>query len=134
MILLDTHILLWWVLNSKRLSGSEIKQLNKLSSSKKLSFSVISIWEVEMLDRKKKIQLGENFEQWALNISDPDILHSVPLTEEIVINQRNLPDSFHSDPADRLIVSTAKLLDVPLATKDQRIIDSGVCKIWSFEN
>lgn len=85
-----------------------------------------------MLDRKKKIQLGENFGKWTSKVTHSDILQVIPLSRELILAQRTLPENFHPDPADRLIVSTAKLLDLPLVTQDQKIIDSTACKIWSF--
>ncbi len=132
MILLDTHILIWWSLRSKRLSESQFQKLDSWSASNKLLISIISIWEVEMLDRKKKIQLGENFGKWTSKVTHSDILQVIPLSRELILAQRTLPENFHPDPADRLIVSTAKLLDLPLVTQDQKIIDSTACKIWSF--
>ena len=54
----------------------------------------------------------------------------IGVVTKLVLAQRELPESFHSDPADRLIVTTARLLSVPLATFDFKIIQTASVAIW----
>ncbi len=130
MILLDTHIWLWWLWGSDRLSAREKRLLDSLSEKGKLAVSIISLWELEILERKGKIRLTIDFEDFIRKSTHSSIIRLVPLDVPIIIKQRLLPDSFHSDPADRLIAATALYTGFPLATKDQKIINSGVCDLW----
>lgn len=56
----------------------------------------------------------------------------LPADSQLVIAQRELPDSFHGDPADRLIAASSMLSGYPLATHDRKIRESGVCEFWEF--
>lgn len=130
MILLDTHIWLWWLLDEKNLSGIEKQELDLLASDNLISVSWVSVWETEMLERKNRIKLLPDFEAWMKFATRPEVSKVLPADIEVVLAQRRLPESFHGDPADRLIAATAILSGYPLATHDQRIRKSGVCKIW----
>lgn len=130
MILLDTHIWLWWILEHESLSVQERVELDSLALQKRLHISSISIWEIEILDRKEKMNFSPNFEQWVGKVLEIDTVNILPILPDVILAQRKLPDSFHGDPADRLISATSLVTGYPLATKDQKIIDSGACKIW----
>lgn len=130
MILLDTHIWLWWLLDEENLSGPEKQELDLLASDNLISVSWVSVWETEMLERKNRIKLLPDFESWMKFATRPDVSKVLPADIEVVLAQRKLPESFHGDPADRLIAATSILSGYPLATHDQRIRKSGVCKIW----
>lgn len=130
MILLDTHIWLWWLLGDGALKLSERDALDKLAHSKELSVSWVSIWETEILERKGRINLEPDFTSWIRAAVHPDICKVLPVDTAVVSAQRLLPETFHPDPADRLITATALLSAYPLFTKDNRIIDSGVVDIW----
>lgn len=131
MILLDTHIWLWWLLGDGALSGKERDALDRLAGSTSISLSWVSIWEAEMLERKGRIKLLPDFERWIRPATEPYILTVLAADIDVVLSQRLLPDTFHSDPADRLITATSVLSGYPLATHDGRIRESGACKIWA---
>ncbi len=131
MVLLDTHIWLWWLLGDGNLSTSERKALDRFASQKSLVISWVSVWETEMLERKGRVSLTPDFQSWLETATHPDIVTVLPADIDVVIAQRSLPETFHGDPADRLIAATSVLSGYRLATHDQRIVNSAVCEIWS---
>lgn len=130
MVLLDTHIWLWWLLGDGNLSSTEREALGMLASKKSLAISWVNIWETEMLERKGRVSLLPDFKTWIEQATHPEIVTVLPVDTAVVIAQCNLPESFHGDPADRLIAATSMLSGYPLATHDQRIVNSGACEIW----
>jgi PIN domain nuclease of toxin-antitoxin system len=130
MVLLDTHIWLWWLLGDGNLNNMQRRELDRLASDNSLSISWATIWETEMLERKGRIQLLPDFQSWIKLATRQDVVTVLPVDIELVIAQRQLPDSFHTDPADRLITATSILSGYPLYTRDQRIRDSRICDIW----
>lgn len=130
MVLLDTHFWLWWLLGDGALSNQERFALDKLAESNLLAISWVTIWETEMLERKGRIQLQPDFNTWIRAATKPEIITLLSADIEVVLAQRQLPESFHGDPADRLITATSLLSGYELATHDQRIRDADVCEIW----
>ena len=133
MVLLDTHIWLWWLLGDGDLSSKEREVLEQLAASNMLAISWVTIWETEMLERKGRIQLLPDFQTWIRLATKPEIITLLSADTEVVLAQRQLPDSFHGDPADRLITATSILSGYELATHDQRIVESEAFSIWEFE-
>ncbi|MDZ7719561.1 MAG: type II toxin-antitoxin system VapC family toxin [Balneolaceae bacterium] len=131
MILLDTHIWLWWLLGDGNLSPQEREALDNKASVKELCISWVTIWETEMLERKQRITLQPNFQTWIYQATNSSFMTILPVDVEVVLTQRNLPKSFHADPADRLITATSILSKYPLATHDGRILQSEACEIWA---
>ena len=121
MVLLDTHIWLWWILGEGPLNVDERKKLDILAGKSEIAISWVSIWETEMLERKGRIKLLPDLATWISQASDPSFCTVLPVDIELVLAQRELPEYFHADPADRLIVATALLTEIPLATYDSRI-------------
>lgn len=130
MILLDTHIWLWWLLGDGNLTPQERLALDGFATKKQMAISWVSIWETEMLERKGRIVLKPGFNTWIRKATDNNICTTLGVDADVVIAQRALPENFHNDPADRLICATAVLADIPLATKDQQIIRTKACRIW----
>lgn len=125
MILLDTHVWLWWLLGEGPLSEEERETLNGHASNKEIAISAASIWEVEMLARKGMIQLEPNFDTWINMATKPGVCTVIPIDKEVILAQEKLPPNFPDDPADRLIVATALMKEYPLATKDGVLQDLG---------
>ncbi|MCC6353914.1 MAG: type II toxin-antitoxin system VapC family toxin [Verrucomicrobiae bacterium] len=111
---LDTHLWVWLAAGHNRAAP--------LAAFKGQWFlSAISVWEVLMLESKERLRLKPNPDQWlAANLAPPVVLE--PLSPAICRESCRLPD-FHGDPADRMIVATALVLGLPLATADARIRD-----------
>lgn len=130
MIILDTHIWLWWLLGDGNLSTTERDALDRKAAKKELTISWVSVWETEMLERKGRIELRPDFRSWISAATDPQIVTLLPADIDLVVAQRLLPDEFHGDPADRLITASSLLSGYPLATHDRRIQQSECCEIW----
>ena len=122
MILLDTHIWVWWVDENAQLSQVHA-QLIQDNESEGLGVSAISCWEVAKLVERGRLQLACSIEKWMEHaIAHPGI-QVLPLTPQIAIESTKLPASFHRDPADQIIVATARAHDLSLLTADRRILD-----------
>lgn len=130
MILLDTHIWLWWLLGDGNLSPKEREVLDSKASLNELCISWVTIWETEMLERKRRISLQPDFKTWIREAINPAFMTVLPVDVDVVLAQRILPENFHADPADRLITATSILSEYPLATHDKRVLESDACKIW----
>lgn len=136
LLLLDTHIWLWFALgNSVRLGEGARRQIEEAAHTGKLTVSAITLWEIAMLEAKGRIILGTPCEKWIKQALKLPGLRLIGLEPEIAVAAPHLPGEFHPDPADRILVATARALDATLATADQRIIAYGkagylrVCEI-----
>ena len=123
-LLLDTHIFIWLLTGNSSLKKENLSLIeNCINSDFRLCLSAISIWEIAMLEKKKKILLSLPVTKWiteALNKSSAKI---IDLSVDIIIDSCNLPGTFHADPADRLIVATSRICNIPLITQDSKILD-----------
>jgi PIN domain nuclease of toxin-antitoxin system len=121
MIILDTHIWIWWVSNSSRLTQNHQQHIQQYSSQG-LGVSIISCWEVAKLVEKNRLDLSIQCDRWleaALNYPNVQLLY---LTLSIIIQSTQLT-GFHNDPADQIIVATAKVYNCPLLTADHKILN-----------
>lgn len=130
MVLLDTHIWLWWLLGDRRLGVRERLSIDQMAATGNVAISWVSIWETEMLERKSRISLEPGIAEWLELATRPEVCTILPADVDVVLAQRRLPETFHTDPADRLIVATSLLSGYALSTHDQRIIEAGVCSIF----
>ena len=121
-LLLDTHIWLWSLLDTRYLSENIVKELE--DGSNELWLSPISIWEALLLSEKGKLELKPSPLEWVHNALKRVPFKEAPITYEIAIQSRklNLP---HQDPADRFIVATAYIYQLTLITADNRLKQSG---------
>ena len=132
MIAIDTHILVWWVSGDKSLSKPALEAINEtIASDSEVIVSSISAWEISMLIEKGRLVLSMDVESWLDEVSQIDGVRFMPVDNEIGIKSTALPGEFHKDPADRMIVATARKLAVPLVTADEKIIEyEHVKTIW----
>lgn len=129
-VLLDTHAWVWWLSGDRRLSTRERDALDRLAGRSELRLSAISLWEVQMAYAKKRFQPEDPFEVWLRAATRPDVVQLVPIDVPIALALNGLPASFHNDPADRLIVATARVHALPLATHDSTIRKSRTVRLW----
>lgn len=129
-VLLDTHVWLWWLLGSERLTLQERRLLDRLAAAGSIQLSAISLWEAQMLHARGRLTLDRSFQNWLQEAASPAVVEILPLDVGVVIALHQLPEGFHGDPADRLIVATALAHGLVLATHDQAIRNSGVIGIW----
>ena len=132
MIILDTHVLLWWVSGSDLLSATANKAIKRtLTAGSEIIISSISAWEISMLISKGRLILSMDIESWLDEVSQIDGVRFMPVDNEIGIKSTALPGAFHKDPADRMIVATARKLAISLVTADEKIIKYEFVKtIW----
>lgn len=129
-LLVDTHALLWLV-NGDDTLGKRGRDL--LEGAATLMVSPISVWEIGMLVKKNRIRLGMPVQRWVdLALAIPGI-RLAPISAAIALECSQLPEPLHPDPADRFLVATSRLEDIPLATRDQRLIDYGLLGHASIE-
>ena len=119
--LLDTHAWVWWVTEDRRLSAAARRAIERSQAKADLSLSLISVWEVAKKVEKAQLVLDRPVDQWVeLALARPGLL-LVELTRPILVESCKLPPPFHGDPADQLIVATARDRDATIITKDERI-------------
>jgi PIN domain nuclease of toxin-antitoxin system len=121
-LLLDTHIWLWLVLGDKTLKKSSITAINKAAKHHTIYVSAISMLEIAMLESRGRLALGCPSSEWLHRALSAPGLSLSALSPEIVVDSVNLPDGFHKDPADRIIVATARKMNLTLMTRDDRIL------------
>jgi PIN domain nuclease of toxin-antitoxin system len=125
-LLLDTHYWIWLQFGTReRLTGPVQKAIDEAGASGNLLLSVMSIWELGLLEAKGRIQLDVPCEQWVREAMAMPGLSLAPLTPEIALASSRLPQPFHGDPADRIIVATARTMGARLVTRDSRILEYG---------
>ena len=129
-VLLDTHIWVWWLTPGSPLSRAERDALDAKAGRRELFLPAISLWEIQVLHAKRRLELPLPFAEWLARAADDRVISVLPLSVEVVFALDTLPASFHGDPADRLIVATARAHAMPLATHDAAIRRSRAAKIW----
>jgi PIN domain nuclease of toxin-antitoxin system len=121
-LLIDTHYWLWLEAGTKdRLTPHGLDLIKDAANQGSLLVSVISVWEIAMLDAKGRLRLFEGCAQWVEEALARPGLTLAPLTPAIAIESNQLPGSFHGDPADRIIVATARRMGARLLTSDKNI-------------
>ena len=130
-LLLDTHFWIWWLTPKSPLKSAERDALDATAEAGGLCLAAISLWEAQLLHSKQRLQLPLPFSEWLTRATEPRVLTVLPLDREVVIAVDGLPKRFHGDPADRLIVATARTHGIPLATRDRVIRRSRTTKLWS---
>jgi PIN domain nuclease of toxin-antitoxin system len=120
-ILLDTHAWVWWVHGDDRLGGQGKEAIDR-AEEEGLGVSVISCWEVAKLVERRRLELPHPLAEWiALALAYPGV-RLLELTPAIAIESTRLPGDFHRDPADQILVATARTHGAPIATADRRIL------------
>lgn len=121
MIVLDTHIWVWWIYNDVQLTG-KLREIIQGRENEGLGISIFSCWEVAKLVELKRLTLHCSIDEWLNTALYYPGIQLLALTPEIVVASTQLPDEFHRDPADQIIVATARIHDCPLLTVDDKIL------------
>lgn len=130
-VLLDTHIWLWWLLGQEDLGTKDRQRLQALvTAGTPPSISSISLWEAQMLVSKGRLPLSLPLNRWLPLATAPETVRVLPLDTDVVLAVNELPASFHGDPADRIIVATARAHGLPLVTRDANIRRSRLVRLW----
>ena len=117
--LLDTHIWIWSVLDPDRL-GRRVRRLLE-KPDENLWLSPISLWELTTLSDRARIRLKKPVNQWFADAMAAAPLKEAPFTHDGVLAAREVVLT-HPDPVDRFLAATARVLDCPLVTADERLL------------
>jgi len=128
---LDTHVWVWWVDGGRRLSKAATRSIHRAQADGGLWLSTISIWEVSKKVEKRQLILDRPLDEWLDLATTLPGLQLAELTRPVLVESCRLPPPFHDDPADQLIVATARDRGAVVVTKDDRILDyAHVRAIW----
>ena len=121
-ILLDTHILMWWRSDPQRLTKPQVAALAALESrAAPAGISAITLWEMAKMIERGRAEITAPLDDWLAEIESHPLLTVLPLTGRIVAESVRLGNDFHRDPADQMIVATARCHGLKLVTSDERI-------------
>lgn len=130
-ILLDTHAWIWWVSEDKRLSPRARRAISRAQSRNDVWLSLISVWEVAKKVEKRQLVLDRPLEQWLDAAMTMPGLQRHDLTRSILVESCALPQPFHGDPADQMIVAAARRHSAIIVTRDGKIRDyAHVRTLW----
>jgi len=128
-ILLDTHALLWWALDPVHLSEAAARALRTMEERGGYASS-ISIWELGIKVQRGQLELPITVDELARRIESGGVVELVPVDTTTWLRTLSL-DWAHRDPADRVIVATALIRDIPVLTKDRTLHDyEGIRCVW----
>jgi len=128
LIVLDSHVLIWWQSNPEKLSR---KAIQAIQQAEMIGIAAITCWEIAMLVAKQRLTLDREVGLWLNQALSAASMRLLPLAPDVAVLSSQLPGQFHGDPADRMIVATALHHGSPLITKDKRIHDWRGCHaVW----
>ncbi len=131
MIVLDTHVWVWWVTGARQLSSTAADVIDESAGLEAIYLSSISVWEVALLVERGRLELSMQLDDWIAQSESLPFLHFVPLNNRIALRSITLPGLIHRDPADRIILATTLSLGAKLVTKDDKLRSySQIETIW----
>ena len=122
MILLDTNVFVWLVSGERPLGPRSNAAIRQANDGTALRISAISPWEISMLVEKGRISLGMDTMGWVETALMHAAISLEPVNPVIAVDAGQLPGKIHGDPADRIIIATARFLNCPLLTTDRKIL------------
>ena len=124
-ILLDTHVLVWLLNDSAKISGRVYSQIEKAASQDDLFVSAITPWEIAMLVAKSRLRFNRDVGEWLDNALSLPGVQLAPLSQAVAVASTRLPWPVHPDPADRILLASARHLNATLISADQHMLDYG---------
>jgi PIN domain nuclease of toxin-antitoxin system len=129
-IVLDTHVWLWWLSNPEKLSKGAAKRIERETSDGRICISSISVWETAMLVAKGRLELSIDLNDWLAISESLPFVEFIPVSNRIALQSVHLQE-LHNDPADRIIIATAIELSASVVSADNKIIAYPFVKtIW----
>ena len=128
LVLLDTHVLRWRLLEPARLSRAAARAIH---GAQRLYVADITLREIAMLVHAGRVELDRDVGEWLEQALGDFALEVVAISPRIAARSTRIAQNFHGDPGDQLIAATAIELDVPLVTADERLHSSAALRtIW----
>lgn len=128
MILLDTHVFVWWAAQRGKLSK---KALRVLTTDQQPRLSDISLWEIAMLVSRGRLKFDRDVDVWLETALEETRIEIVAIDSAIAYRSTRIGAQFHGDPADQLIAATAIERRIALVTADENLRhSSAVTTIW----
>lgn len=122
MIVIDTHVLVWAVEGDPRLGETASLMIEDAAANGRVLVPAIALWEIAMLVAKDRLALAQDIRTWTERVLELDGIEIAPLAPSISLDAVSLPGTFHADPADRMIVATARYYQATLLTADRQIL------------
>jgi len=123
-LLLDTHVLLWWRTDSERLPKSQARLLAEAEDrGAPVGISAVTLWE------RGRLEVDQPLDSWLEELERNPLVSIFPVSARIALESVRLGDGFHQDPADQIIVATARCPGLRLLTADDRIIKRGKVRL-----
>jgi len=123
LLLLDTHVLVWLMFGDHRLREQGRDAIRRACREDRVLVSAITPWEIGILVSKKRIDLYRDVMDWVRDALSLPGVSLVPLSAEIAVGSTRLPWEMHADPADRILVATARNLGATLVTADRALLN-----------
>ncbi len=125
-MLLDTHTLVWYVEGSQKIGTATREAVRLGSLDNQVLVSAITPWEIALLVSKKRLLLSSDVMDWVNEVLAKPGVSLVPLEPKIAVASTRLPFDMHLDPADRILVATARRFGATLVTADRALLDLAV--------
>lgn len=124
MLLLDTHVFVWSVEGDERRIGRQARRMiERAESSGAVLVSPVTLFEITALHVAGRLRLARPVERWILDGLETTSIRIAELSPSVAIDAGHIPRTALEDPADRLLVATARELDAAFLTGDARILD-----------
>lgn len=124
-LLLDTHAWPWLAFCAiDRFHAGTLAAIDRASASDRLLVSIVSVWELALLEARQRLRLPMTVDEWVERALERPDIRLIGLDQpRTVIDSCRLPGVFHADPADRLLVATARSANAVLVTRDRKLLD-----------
>ena len=119
---------MWWFEPNPRLTIAQTAVLNKAQAGPPLLVSDVTLWEIAMLSSLGRLHFEIPLQEWLERATAAPLVERCRITPAIAAQVAALPESFHRDPADRILLATARVAEATLLTADAKIIQSGLVK------
>lgn len=121
MLVMDTHTWFWSLTEPEKLSKASLDFIRRTETDQR-TIASISIWEFAMMVARGWIEIKMTAEQWLDYAIRKTGLRVLELSSKVAVESCELPGDFHGDPADRIIVATARVHGATVVTKDKKIL------------
>jgi PIN domain nuclease of toxin-antitoxin system len=130
-IVLDTHVWVWWLSNPEKLPLRARKVVADAVGDRAVYISCISAWEIALLASAGRLAFTMDAQDWIVRSEALPFIHFVPVDNAVAVRSVRLTEPFHKDPADRIIVATAMIMGAPVVSNDSKILKyPHVQSIW----